>query len=125
MDGWAGMGMAGRACFWAGLPLFQVLPQTQELSCRWLPSPCCPHSLSSPTPGTPRLLSFSTGLALLHGVPLGFHLASAFYKGLAGQRVAMDDLQEADPQVRLNQEVGRALHVCSRVAGAGQKGYAC
>lgn len=40
-----------------------------------------------------------TGLALLHGVPLGFHLAAAFYKRLDGQDVDMNDLQEADPQV--------------------------
>lgn len=39
------------------------------------------------------------GLALLHGVPLGFHLAAAFYKRLDGQDVEISDLQEADPQL--------------------------
>lgn len=45
------------------------------------------------------------GMALLHGVPLGFHLGKAFYAGLAGSLHNLSELnfllqcqQEVDPQ---------------------------
>lgn len=69
---------------------------------------CC-AAFPSAAAAPPRPMS--AGLALLHGVPLGFHLSSALYKGLLGEEDAvacgrdaapgLEDLKEIDPQVWL------------------------
>lgn len=73
------------------------------------------HS-AAPAATPPPLLPRHAGLALVHGVPLGFHLASSFHKAqglvtsaqggpLAGggaDPFVMADLEETDPQASLH-----------------------
>lgn len=47
------------------------------------------------------------GMALLHGVPLGFHLGKAFYAGLAG---SLHNLSELNFLLQCQQEVDPQLH---------------